>query len=84
MINFIGALVSSFVFGVIMGSGIKRLPATVYVILFVTVAAFSLLVGDYPFYSMQIGNESIPLNTVFISSFVGILCGSLILGGGRP
>ncbi len=83
MINFIGAVAGSFAFGVILGSRIRRLPTIVYVILLVVVVASALMVGDYPFYLFTVESEPVPLNMVFVTSFLGLLSGSLLLGGGQ-
>ncbi len=84
MINFIGAVAASFIFGIIIGSRIRRLSFVVYVILFIVALAVSFFVGDYPFYGFTFGSETIPVNTVFITSFLGLIFGSALLGGGRP
>lgn len=84
MINFIGAVAASFIFGIIIGSRIRRLSFVVYVILFIVALAVSFFVGDYPFYGFTFGSETVPVNTVFITSFLGLILGSALLGGGRP
>jgi hypothetical protein len=83
MIDFIGALAASFVLGMIIGFRISRLPAVVYVVLFIVVLVVSFFVGNFPFYQFDIGTGPIPLNAVFITSFFGLIFGSLLLGGGQ-
>ncbi len=84
MIDFIGALAASFVLGMIIGFRISRLPAVVYVVLFIVVLVVSFFVGDFPFYQFDIGTTGpIPLNPVFLTSFFGLVFGSLLLGGGQ-
>lgn len=84
MIDFIGALVASFVLGMIIGFRISRLPAVVYVVLFIVVLVVSFFVGNFPFYQLDIGTTGpIPINAVFITSFLGLIFGSLLLGGGQ-
>jgi hypothetical protein len=81
MIDFIGALAASFALGFIIGCRIHRLPALVYGILFLVVLVVSFFVGNFPFYSFELASEPIPVNMVFITSFLGIIFGSLLLGG---
>jgi hypothetical protein len=81
MIDFIGALAASLVLGFILGSRIRRLPVVTYIVLFLLVLVVSFFVGGYPFYTFEIGTTLIPLNLVFITSFIGILLGSAVLGG---
>jgi energy-converting hydrogenase B subunit J len=83
MIDFVGALIASFILGFIIGSRIRRVPAVMYVVLFLVVLAVSFFVGDFPFYQLDLGGgEPVPMNTVFITSFLGLVFGSLLLGGG--
>jgi hypothetical protein len=83
MIDFVGALAASFVLGIIIGSRIRRLHAAVYVVLFLTVIAVAFFVGNFPFYVLTLGTgEPIPMNAVFVTSFLGLIFGSLLLGGG--
>jgi hypothetical protein len=81
MIDFIGALAASLVLGFILGSRIRKLSAVTYIVLFLLVLAVSFFVGNYPFYTFEIGTTQIPMNLVFITSFIGIVLGSAILGG---
>jgi hypothetical protein len=82
MIDFIGAVAASFVLGFIIGLRIQRLPAVVYVVLFLVVLVLSYFVGDYPFYIFQIGKELLPINAVLITSYLGIALGSILPTGG--
>jgi Mg/Co/Ni transporter MgtE len=82
MIDFVGALAASFVLGIIIGSRIRRLSAVVYVVLFLTVLVVAFFVGNFPFYVLELGTEPIPMNAVFVTSFLGLIFGSLLLGGG--
>lgn len=83
MIDMIGALGASFVFGLIIGCRIRRLPAVLYVVLFLVALALSFMVGDFPFYHFSVGGGEIPMNPVFITSFLGLVFGSALLGGGN-
>lgn len=83
MIDFVGALAASFVLGFIIGLRIRRLPAVVYVVLFLAAVVISFFVGNFPFYAtLQLGGEQLSLNLVFITSFLGLFIGSALLGGG--
>jgi hypothetical protein len=82
MIDFVGALAASFVLGFIIGSRIRRLPAVIYVVMFLVALVVSYFVGDFPFYALELGSVTIPMNGVFITSFLGVIFGSLLLGGG--
>jgi hypothetical protein len=84
MIDFIGAVAASFVLGFIIGLKIQRLPAIIYVVLFLVVLVLSYFVGDYPFYIFQIGKELLPINAVLITSYLGIVLGSILPTGGGP
>lgn len=81
MIDFIGALAASLVLGFIIGSRIRRLSAVTYIVLFLLVLVVSYFVGDFPFYTFELGTTQIPMNLVFITSFIGIILGSAVLGG---
>ncbi|KYK38012.1 MAG: energy-converting hydrogenase B subunit J [Theionarchaea archaeon] len=81
MIDFIGALIASFVLGFIIGCRIRRFSAVIYVVLFLAAIVVSFFVGNYPFYTFEVSSEIIPLNLVFITSFLGLIVGSLLLGG---
>ena len=82
MIDFIGALAASFVLGFIIGCRIKRLPAIIYIVLILVAVMVSFMVGNFPFYSFTLGGGEIPMNLVFITSFLGLIFGSILLGGG--
>jgi Na+/melibiose symporter-like transporter len=83
MIDFVGALVASFVLGLIIGLRIRRLPGIVYVVMFLAAVAVSFMVGNFPFYAeFSVGGQQLSLNLVFITSFLGLLIGSALLGGG--
>lgn len=81
MIDFIGALAASFVFGIIIGARIRRLPAVIYVVLFLVAVVISFMVGGFPFYGSVLV-EGVSMNVVFITAFLGLMGGSLLLGGG--
>jgi hypothetical protein len=83
MIDFAGALVASFVLGFIIGLRLRRQSTVMYVVLFLLVLVVSYFVGDYPFYTFVISDTTIPVNLVFITSFLGLAFGSLILRGGN-
>jgi lipopolysaccharide export LptBFGC system permease protein LptF len=83
MIDFAGALVASFVLGFIIGLRLRRQSAVVYVVLFLLVLAVSYFVGNYPFYTFVVNDMSIPVNLVFITSFLGLVFGSFLLRGGN-
>lgn len=83
MIDFVGALVVSFVLGLIIGIGIRRQELVMYVVLFLLVVVVSYFVGNYPFYTFTVSDVSLPINLVFITSYVGLVVGSLLLRGGR-
>jgi hypothetical protein len=41
------------------------------------------MVGNFPFYAeFSVGGQQLSLNLVFITSFLGLLIGSALLGGG--
>ncbi|MBU7038158.1 MAG: hypothetical protein HXS52_09505 [Theionarchaea archaeon] len=82
MIDFIGAVVASFVLGFIIGLRIQRLPAMIYIVLFLVILVLSYFVGDYPFYTFQVGRDILPINSVLITSYLGIVVGSVLPGGG--
>jgi hypothetical protein len=82
MIDFIGAVAASFVLGFLIGLRIQRLPAVIYVVLFLVVLVLSYFVGDYPFYIFQVGKDLLPINAVLITSYLGIAFGSILFGGG--
>ena len=80
MIDFIGALAASFVLGIIVGSRIRRLPAVIYVILFLVALVISFMVGGFPFYGFYVV-RGVTMNLVFVTSFLGLIFGSILLGG---
>lgn len=80
MIDFIGALAASFVLGIIVGSRIRRLPAVIYVILLLVALAISFMVGGFPFYGFYVV-RGVTMNLVFVTSFLGLIFGSILLGG---
>lgn len=84
MIDFIGAVAASLVLGFIIGLKIRRLPGILYVVLFLVILVLSYFVGDYPFYIFQVGKELLPINAVLITSYLGIVLGSVLPGGGGP
>jgi hypothetical protein len=81
MIDFVGALAASFVLGIIIGIRIRRFSAVTYVVLFLASVAVSFLVGNFPYYGFTVIGD-ISMNLVFLTSFLGLLVGSAILGGG--